>query len=294
MGPDVRHLLRLLRVPEFRYRDWSWSAWPKRPLVSSRPFTTVALVSLLHHVGRTTLCANLAAALGRAGWRTAAFDLDPSGTLGACLAKRPEIREIGFEADDEPASAGLVHWIDQDVGFVPFGQHAGFSIELLGAECDVAGLDVPAGHGPALQQAFSEADEVVVVLRPDAESVQAVRSTEALLGRLRMHSWHRPNGRYVVNGFDARRASDRGSLAALRDLVGPRLLDPPIQEDRAVRDALALGRFVNEQAPGSQVVQDIAELARQLIAAEAPSRRDHAQREPVRTGKVPAKHARAR
>src|SRR5207249_709844 len=47
MGPDVRHLLRLLRVPEFRYRDWSWSTSPKRPVVPSRPFTTVALVSLL-------------------------------------------------------------------------------------------------------------------------------------------------------------------------------------------------------------------------------------------------------
>ena len=294
MGPDVRHLLRFLRVPELRYRDWSWSTSAKRPVAASRPFTTVALVSLLHHVGRTTLCANLAAALGRAGWRAAAFDLDPQGTLGTCLAKRPEIREIAFDADDEPASAGLVHWIDQDVGFVPFGQHPAFSIELLGAECDVALLDIPAGHGPTLQQALSEADEVVVVLRPDAESVQAVRPTEALLARYRAHSWHRPNGRYVANGFDARRAADRRSLAELRDLLGARLLDPPTHEDCAVRDALLLGRFIDEQAPASQTVHDVAEIARQVIAAEAPWRRDHARREPVRTGKVPARHARAR
>ena len=293
MGPDVRQLLRFLRVPEFRYRDRSWPASPKRPVAASRPFTTVALVSLLRHVGRTTLCVNLAAALGRAGWRAAAFDLDPQGTLATCLAKRPEIREIGFDAQDEPASAGVVHWIDQDVGFVPFGQQPAFSVDLLAAECDVAIVDVPAGRGPALQQALSDADELVVVLRPDAESVQAVRPTEALLARQRQ-SWHRGNGRYVVNGFDARRTADRRSLAALRDLLGARLLEPPIQEDRAVRDALALGRFIDEQAPASQTAHDVAEIARQVIGAEAPARRDHAQREPVRTGKVPAKHARAR
>jgi cellulose biosynthesis protein BcsQ len=292
MGPDVRQLLRFLRVPGFSYRDWSWTASPKRVVAARRPFTTIALVSPLHHVGRTTLCANLAAALGRAGWRAAAFDLDPRGTLGSALAKRPEIREIGFDNEDDPPSAGLVHWIDQDVGYVPFGQRP--DLESLAAECDVAIVDLPAGPGPSLQEALAEADEVVVVLRPDAASVEAVGPTEALLARHRTHWWLHPQGRYVVNGFDARRASDRESLGALRELLGARLLDPPIQEDRAVRDALPLGRFIDEQAPASQTARDVAEIARLVIAAEAPSRRDRTRFEPVRRGKVPARHARAR
>ncbi|HYZ89480.1 MAG TPA: cellulose synthase operon protein YhjQ/BcsQ [Myxococcales bacterium] len=294
MGPDVRHLLRFLRVPVLRYLDWSWPTSPQRPVAARRPFTTIAVVSLLNHVGRTTLCANFAAALGRAGWRAAAFDLDPRATLTAQLSKRPEVREIGFESHDEPASAGLVHWVGHDVGFVPFGQHPAATMELLSSECDVVVLDVPAGDNPTLHQALAEADEVVVVLRPDAESVHAVPTTEALLGRHRMRSWHRAAARYVVNGLDARRGADRESLAALRDLLGGRLCEPPIQEDRAAREALALGRFVDEQAPASQTVRDIAVIAREVIAAEAPSRGDHAQRTPVRPEKVAAKHVRAR
>jgi chromosome partitioning protein len=294
MGPDVRQLLRFLPVPAFHYRDWGWPAPPERPAVQRQAFTTVAVVSLLPHVGRTTLCANLAAALAQRGWRAAACDLDPRGTLGSHLSRRPEVREIGFEPHDEPASAGLVHWVGQDIGFVPSGQHPAASMEQVAAECDVAVLDVPAGVGPTLQQAISLADEVVVVLRPDAESVEAVRPTEALLQRHRMRSRRRAAARYVVNGLDARRAADRKSLSTLRGLLGARLLEPPIQEDRAAREALALGRFIVEQAPASQTLQDIAEIARQVIAAEAPSHRDRAQRQPVRPGKVPAKHVRAR
>jgi cellulose synthase operon protein YhjQ len=294
MGPDVRHLLRLLRVPAFRYRDWGWAASRRRPIAARRPFTTIAVVSVLQHVGRTTLCANFAAALGRAGWRAAAFDLDPRATLTTHLSKRPEVREIGFESHDEPASAGLVHWVGQDVGFVPFGQHPAATMELLASECDVVVLDIPAGDNPTLQQAIAEADEVVVVLRPDAESLQAIRPTEALLSKHRMRSWRRAPARFVVNGLDARRGADRESLMVLRDLLGRRLLEPPIQEDRAAREALSLARFVYEQAPASQTVRDIAEIAREVIAAEAPSRGDHAQRTSVRPDKVPAKHVRAR
>ena len=293
MGPDARHLLRFLGVPAFHFRDWSWPAPPRQTALHHRAFTTVAVVSLLPHVGRTTLCANFAAALAQRGWRAAACDLDPRSTLSAHLSKRPEVREIGFEPHDEPASAGLVHWVGQDVGFVPFGQHPAASTALLAAECDVAVLDVPAGMGRTLQQAVSEADEVLVMLRPDAESVEAVRPTEALLQQHRMRGpgacW-----RYVVNGLDARRAADRESLSTLRALLGARLLEPPIQEDRAAREALALGRFIVEQASASQTAEDIAEIARQVIAAEAPLPRDRAHRQPVRPGKVPAKHVRAR
>jgi cellulose biosynthesis protein BcsQ len=291
MGPDVRHLLRFLRVPGFRYRDWGWpelqwrSGAPPR-----RAFTTIAVVSLLPGVGRTTLCANLAARLAQRGLRSAAFDLDPRGTLGAQLAKRPG---IALERPDDPGPARLVRWVAENVGFVPSGNDPALAMELLAAECDVAVLDVPAGISLTLQQALSEADELVVVLRADPESVQAVRPTEALLARHRMKSWRRTGARYVVNRFDARRRTDRESLAALRELLGPRLLHPPIQEDRAVGDALRLGRFIDEQAPASQVVGDIAEIARQVIRADrALQRSDRRRSRPVRRSKVRAKNAR--
>jgi cellulose biosynthesis protein BcsQ len=291
MGPDVRHLLRFLRVPGFRYFDWSWPELRTRSGVAPRrAFTTVAVVSLLPGVGRTTLCANFAAALAQGGLRAAAFDLDPHAALGTQLAARP-----GTPVDhiDDPGAARLVRWVAENVGFVPFGREPALAMELLAAECDVAVLDVPAGISLTLQQALSEADEVVVVLRADRESVDSVRPTEALLARHRMKSWRRTGARYVINRFDARRSSDRESLAALRDLLGTRLLSPPVQDDRAVPTALPLGRFITEQAPASRVVRDIAELARQLMRAEGPLHRsDRATSKPVRRRKVRAKHVR--
>lgn len=288
MGPDVRHLLQFLRVPSFRYRDWSWPASPRQPAtVSERPFTSVAVVSLLPRVGRTTLCANLAAALARRGFRAAAVDLDPRATLGTALSRRTEVREIELHDDAGP---GLVHWVGQDVGFVPFGPQLASSLPALGAECDVAFLDVGTGNGSTLRQALTAVDEIVAALRPDAESVDAVRPTEALLEQHHV----RARARYVVNGFDARRRADRDSLARLRELLGPRLLDPPVQEDRAAREALGHGRFLDEQAPASQTAEDVAEIGRQVIAAETPPPRDHARRQTVRPGKVPIRNVRSR
>jgi cellulose synthase operon protein YhjQ len=289
MGPDVRHLLQFLRVPSFRYRDWSWFTSPRQPAdVQERAFTSVAVVSLLPRVGRTTLCANLAAALARRGFRAVAVDLDPKTTLGSSLSKRTEIREIGFDANDP--DAGLVHWVGQDVGFVPFGPQLASFVQTLPAECDVAFLDVGAGSGPTLQQALFAADEVLVVLRPDAENVDALRPTEALLEQHRV----RASARYVINGFDARRAADRDTVSRLRELLGARLLDPPVQEDRAAREALGLGRFLDEQAPASQTAHDVVEISRQVIAAQTPPPRDHPRRPTVRPEKPPGKNVRSR
>jgi chromosome partitioning protein len=255
-----------------------------------RAFTTVAVVSLLPGVGRTTLCANLADALARRGLRAAAFDLDPRAALGTQFAARAGAPP---ERIDDPGPARLVRWVAENVGYVPFGRDPAMAMEQLAAECDVAVLDVPAGISVTLQQALSEADEVLVVLRADRESVDAVRPTEALVSRHRMKSWRRTGARYVVNRFDARRSADRESLAALRALLGSRLLAPPIQEDRAVPDALPLGCFIIEQAPASQVVQDVAELARQVMRADVPPQRgDRAASKPVRRRKVPATNAR--
>jgi cellulose biosynthesis protein BcsQ len=279
MSPDVRQLLRFLHVPGFRYREFSAPA-PRVALrlrPEPRAFTIVALASLVPGVGRTALAANLASAIARRG-RCAAVDLDPKGDL----AKH-------FGAASALPDASLVRWTARGIGCVPFGTDPALALESLAAVCDVALLDTPAdARSERLQQALAEADEVLVIVRPDARSIAAVRATEELLANVR-RAWRRRRARYLVNQFDGRRRVDRDAVAALRSLVGARLLPVLVQQDEAVRVAFSAGRPLDEVAPGSQVVADLATLARELVP-----RRERSARRTVVHSRNRARHVRVR
>jgi cellulose biosynthesis protein BcsQ len=248
MSPDVQELLRVVRMPGFRYRELRASARaPARQRAAEpRRELTVALVSLVPRVGRTTLAANLAAALARRGLATVAVDLDPGDALRLHLARAGELPAAGTP------------------GCIAFGAPAAAVLDALDAEPAAFVLDTPAGLSRALEQALGSADEVLVVLRADRASLDALPAAEALLARTRLRSWRRLRARYVVNAYDARRHAEREALARFRADLGARLWPVPIQADEAVRAALAARRTVEAEAPDSQVVADLAALAAEL------------------------------
>jgi cellulose biosynthesis protein BcsQ len=230
LTPDVRNLLRHLRVPGLAYRDFR-SAAPAsvRRTEQRQGVVTIGLVSLVPSVGRTALCANLTRAFAQAGARAGAVDVDPKGTLTAWF---------GSEGRD------------------PSG-----CIEHLALERDVLLVDT---GSPPPADVLGEADELLVVARPDAACLAAVPQMEALLVRTRMRSWRKPRARWLVNAFDGRRRTDREALAAMRRTLGPRVLATVIQEDRALHDAFLEHRAVRDLAPGAQVVADLDALAKEL------------------------------
>ena len=231
MTPDVRNLLRHLRVPGLAYQDFGAAAPAVVRRVDRRQgLSTIALVSLLPSAGKTALCANLVRAFERHGARAGAVDVDP----GRVLSGR-------YGAD---------------------GTHPSTCIEYLEGERDV--LLVDTGRPPP-DDVLSEADELVVVARADAASVAAVAPMETLLVRTRMRSWRKPRARWLVNAFDGRRRADREALATLRRTLGGRVLGSVVQEDRALRDAFAAGTLVQDIAPGSQVAADLDAVAQELF-----------------------------
>jgi cellulose biosynthesis protein BcsQ len=257
MSPDVQQLLRVVRVPGFRYRELGAPA--RRPATRTeaphagvRRDFTVAVVSLVRGVGRTTVAANLAAALGRLGLSTLAVDLDPGDALRS-----------HFAAARAPGAIAV------SVTCVPFGAAASAVLDALDADPDAFVLDMPAGVSSALEQALGSVDEVVIVVRPDPRSLEAVPATEALLARTRLRMWRRLRARYVVNAFDGRRSADREVLARLRAQLGGRLWPVPIQADEGVRAAHAARRSLEAEVPESQVVADIAGLAADLARADS-------------------------
>jgi cellulose biosynthesis protein BcsQ len=228
--PDVRNLLRHLRVPGLAYRDFG-AAVPGsiRRTQQRQGLVTVGLVSLVAGVGRTALCANLIRAFAQQGIRAGAIDFDPRGTLTATF---------GAEGRD-PSTC----------------------IERLALERDLLLVDT---GSPPPSDVLSETDELLVVARPDAASVAAVAQMEELLVRTRMRSWRKPQARWLINAFDGRRRADREALAAMRRALRPRVLATVVQEDRALHDAFLARRLVHDVAPGSQVVADLDALAREL------------------------------
>ncbi len=259
MAPDVSSLLKHLGVPGFRYRDAH--ARPARR-AHERPartgLTIFALVSLVRGVGRTTLAANLATTLGRRGLRAAAVDLDPRADLRAHFSAR---LTAAPQAEGELSTG--IEWPERTVGFVPHVQDHASALEAAW-DCDAVVLDTAAGASDAVEQALAEADEVVIVCRPNRECLDAVKATEALLARCRMRSWRRTRARYLVNRFDGRRPADRAALGDLRRLLGARLISPAVQEDCAVPEALAAGLCIQDLVPGSQVVADLQAIAQEL------------------------------
>jgi cellulose biosynthesis protein BcsQ len=230
LTPDVRNLLRHLRVPGLAYRDFRAAAPASiRRMDQRQGLVTIALVSLVPSVGRTAVCANLTRAFAQAGARAGAVDVDPKGTLTS---------SFGSE-----------------------GREPSACIERLALERDVLLVDT---GSPPPADVLSEADELIVVARPDAACLGAIAQMEALLVRTRMRSWRKPRARWLVNAFDGRRRTDRETLAAMRRALGPRVLATVVQEDRALRDAFLEGRLVHDTAPAAQVVADLAALANEL------------------------------
>jgi len=117
---------------------------------------------------------------------------------------------------------------------------------------------------PPPEDVLSEADELLVVARPDAASLAAVAPMEALLVRTRMRSWRKPRARWLVNRFDGRRRADREALSALRRALGTRVLQTVVQEDRALSRVFASGLTIYDANPASQAAVDLEALAHEL------------------------------
>jgi cellulose biosynthesis protein BcsQ len=259
MTPDIAHLLRFLRAPAFRYRDLHARVAPVVPArraTAHEGLTILALVSLVQSVGRTTLAALLAARLARRGVRAVALDLDPLGQLAEHFRGRPRL-------DLPPDEQSVVEWLEPGCGYVSFGHDPASVIDA--GNCDVLLLDTPAGASVQVEQVLVEADEVLIVARPDRATLEALKATEELATRPLLRSWRKSRARYLVNRFDGRRARDRDALALLRHSLGARLLSRPVQEDAAVRAALAAGRRLEELAPQSQVLADLDTVTDELF-----------------------------
>jgi cellulose synthase operon protein YhjQ len=243
---------------------------------------SVAIVSLKGGVGKTTLAANIGAALAqRTPNEVLLVDLDPRNQLGLHFGMRPTER------------AGLAHAILRDAGWdqaarrtvdeaitwLPFGELGDaehFDLERLLAQRPellqtqlaerlaepyrYVVFDTAAGPSPYFRQALRVADLVIAVLLADAASFATL---PALALQLRTHCRAGAGfkgAHLLLNDLDALALSRdaRTLVAAQRELPA---LPFVVHQDEAVRESLAAQRPVVEWAAAAQAAADFRQIA---------------------------------
>jgi cellulose synthase operon protein YhjQ len=242
---------------------------------------TVAIVSLKGGVGRTTVAANLGAALSP-HQSVLLVDLDRRNQLGCHFGLAREAAGLAQVLTRAGGWARARWEVSDRLACVPFGPATppldleaqlarrpqllddGFADPALSDHALVL-LDTGVG---LLDQALPRCDLLLAVLRADAASFATLPSLEALLAQHSGVAAH-----VLLNGVDGSRlARDVRTVmsARLPGLVLPFV----IHADQAVPEALALQRPVLESAPSSLAADDFrraAEWLRDALQAAQPA-----------------------
>jgi cellulose synthase operon protein YhjQ len=247
--------------------------------------SVIGIVSMKGGVGKTSITANLAAALSAklGPGRVCAVDLDPQNALHWHFGMEPMHDGLCERSLEAGNWGGLVAVGEHGVGVLPYGaasepEREAFE-ELLAHEPDWVGdqlggaalgldsvvlIDTPPGPSVYLKQVFACADVVLVALLPDAASYATVPAMESWLDEMGEH-YTGFRTFYVLNQVDRSDALNRDVAEVLRQHLGARLVPVAVHADEAVCEALAFQQPVLVYDPHGQASHDFARLAAWLI-----------------------------
>ncbi|MBD0682913.1 cellulose synthase operon protein YhjQ [Pseudomonas sp. PSB18] len=258
------------------------------------PARVIAVVSPKGGVGKSTLCAALAGALDAKG-RRLAIDLDPQNALQYHLGVSPDVAGMASASLTGGCWSGLLLDGIGATRVLPFGPVSGQERRALErfleddahwlarqlarmdlTADDVVILDTPPGRTLYLEQVLDVADQVIVVITPDAASFMTLDPIDRLLEGRTHQAWRR-DCHYIVNQYDASRTFCQDMLEVLKRRFGKQLIGV-LPLDHAISEGLAFG--VNP------LLEDEDSSARQEILAIAD-----ALKSPVRTSALAGNRA---
>ncbi len=232
-------------------------------------------------VGKSTVCANLAAVLAKRNKKVVVIDFDPQNS---------QRLHLGLNADE---IAGLVRegidvssLFDSPFGmhFIPFGRATELDLEqfrqqlannpewlrdrvasLAVCEFDYVFIDTPAGASVYVEQALKAATTAIVVLLPDAASFVTLEKTKQLIAHHTVSNLQYQGSFCLVNQMPKEsRLAHQMRDAIFADKATP-VVPLVIHKDPSVPQSLAYERPVTEYQASSIASLDFQHLADWLL-----------------------------
>ena len=234
-------------------------------------------------VGKTTLTANLAYSLARAGNKVLALDFDVQNALrlhfGVPLAETRGFVAKATEAQDWSQS---VLTVGTNLFVLPYGEASETQSELfnealnhdkqflargLNTLLNYPGLiiiaDFPPGPSPALKAISPLTDLHLVVLLADTASLSMLPYVEN--NRLTGEQLNQKAGHYfILNQTDSRRQVSRDVASFIEQHLGDQLLGMVHRDESAV-EANALQQSIFDFNPASAAAFDIELIAKKVV-----------------------------
>jgi cellulose synthase operon protein YhjQ len=234
-------------------------------------------------VGKTTLAANVASELARAGLRVIALDLDPQDSLRLHFGV-PLQETTGFTR----LLPRLPNWRDclqetsAGISLLPYGRSdmgdaiaLGIAIAetpalLQGPVDDIMAnpdvcliVDTPPGPSSMLTALLPRTDLLVTVLLVDTVSISLIPSVERAVSHAAGDPEEsRPDVGFILNQFDPRTRLGGVIADAATQHLGDRLLGM-VYRDEHVAEAMAAQKLLADY-PASKATHDIAAIARAI------------------------------
>lgn len=210
-------------------------------------------------VMKTTLDIHLAAEAIRKGKRAVIIEMDRQGTASQWAKDRAEATDPGDLLNPVDRAKKPPEVIRAEATDLPQ-----LLAKLDQAGYDVAFIDVPGTHSPAVNQAIRVADFVLIPARPAETDITASGETLAAIHRL-----SRPYA-YILT-FTGPKQRTEDAREALEDAGHP-VVPGSIAHRVIYQDAIANGKTVQEMEPNSQAASEIKAvwrwLEKQLNAGE--------------------------
>lgn len=260
------------------------------PVSRERPdlshIRVITVLSAKGGVGKTTLTANLASALRRAGRQVIVIDLDPQNGLYHHFQpaddKPHDQEQIGIaQASDDWLALGMPS--EDGVFILPHGavdeerrsvfeqtlqrdplwlaQHLA---DLHISNGAIVLLDTPPGPSVYLRQALSVANVALAVSLADPASYTSLPQIEKLVAAYTQGREGFAGVSYVINQVDFSRQLNKDITQILHGLLGEKMIGM-VHRDQSISEALAYNRNVLGYDPNGRGSHDILVCAQALV-----------------------------
>ena len=248
----------------------------------------IAVINPCGGVGKTTIATGLGHALALGGQRVTLIDLDPHGRLpaGYGLFRVPSkgIDRVILNGTDlgsvRISTRDLLTLIPAGVTLSELERLRGDGVsrahrlsEALNGQLedqDFVIFDCPSAAGLLSVNAIFAADELLIPVTQDTESLNGALKTLVILKRLQAYLTHPVTTRILCNRLLPRHKAGWQMLERVATHIPGTLMKTKLHEGAALAHSAGMGRTIFEYKPGSQSASEFKALAQELRRCDPP------------------------